>query len=48
MVISDDPGSNVLPGAFTLEGYRPGVDSVNRQLVETPGYLVGIVLQRRP
>ena len=47
-VIIGDPGSNELLGAFTLEGYRPGVDSVNRQLAETPGYLVGIALQRRP
>ena len=44
IVIFGEPGSGVLLGAFTLEGFRLGVDSVNRRLVETPGYLVGIVL----
>jgi clan AA aspartic protease len=48
IVIFGDPGSSVLLGAFTLEGYRLGVDSVNQRLVETPGYLVGIVLQTSP
>ena len=47
IVIFGEPGSSVLLGAFTLEGYRLGVDSVNQRLVETPGYLVGIVLQSR-
>jgi clan AA aspartic protease len=45
LVIFGDPGSTVLLGAFTLEGFRLGVDAVNQRLVETPGYLVGIRLK---
>ena len=45
LVIFGDPGSTVLLGAFPLEGFRLGVDAVNRQLIPAPGYLVGIRLQ---
>ena len=45
LVIFGEPGSTVLLGAFTLEGFRLGVDSVNQRLVPTPGYLVGIRIQ---
>ena len=45
LVIFGDPGSTVLLGASTLEGFRLGVDAVNRQLIPTPGYLVGIRLR---
>jgi aspartyl protease family protein len=45
MVIFGNPGSDALLGAFTLEGFGLGVDAVNRQLITTPGYLVGIRLQ---
>lgn len=44
LVIFGDPGSTVLLGAFTLEGFRLGVDAVNQRLIPTPGYLVGIRL----
>jgi predicted aspartyl protease len=43
LVISGDIGSQAILGAFTLEGFGLGVDAVNQRLVETPGYLVGIV-----
>ena len=42
MVIFGEPGSDVLLGAFTLEGFGLGVDAVNRQLSATPGDLVGM------
>jgi len=42
MVIFGEVGSDPLLGAFTLEGFGLGVDAVNRQLIPTPGYLVGI------
>ena len=42
MVIFGNRGSDALLGAFTLEGFGLGVDAVNRQLIPTPGYLVGI------
>jgi clan AA aspartic protease len=42
MVIFGDQGSGALLGAFTLEGFGLGVDAVNRQLIPTPGYLVGL------
>jgi hypothetical protein len=45
IVIFGEPGSTVLLGAFTLEGFRLGVDAVNRRLIETPGYLVSIIEQ---
>ena len=48
LVIFGDPGSTVLLGAFTLEGFRLGVDAVNLRLIPTPGYLVGIRLQGTP
>lgn len=47
IVIFGEPGSAILLGAFTLEGFRLRVDSVNKRLIETPGYLVGIVIQRQ-
>jgi predicted aspartyl protease len=43
LVIFGDPGSQPLLGAFTLEGFALGVDSVNQRLVPTPGYLVGLL-----
>lgn len=42
LAIFGESGSQTLLGAFTLEGFGLGVDSVNQRLVETPGYLVGI------
>lgn len=45
LAIFGEPGSTVLLGAFTLEGFRLGVDSVNQRLVPTPGYLVGLRLR---
>ena len=48
LVIFGEPGSTVLLGAFTLEGFRLGVDAVNKRLILTPGYLVGIRLQGTP
>ena len=42
LVIFGEPNSEPLLGAFTLEGLGLAVDSVNRRLVPTPGYLVGI------
>jgi aspartyl protease family protein len=43
LVIFGATGSLPLLGAFTLEGFGLGVDSANRRLVETPGYLVGLL-----
>jgi predicted aspartyl protease len=48
LAIFGEPGSTVLLGAFTVEGFRLGVDSVNKRLIATPGYLVGIRLQGTP
>jgi predicted aspartyl protease len=45
LVIFGDPGSEVLLGAFTLEGFGLGVDAVNMRLIPTPGLLVGLRLQ---
>jgi predicted aspartyl protease len=42
LVIFGDQGSEILLGAFTLEGFRLGVDAVNKRLVPTPGLLVGL------
>ena len=42
LVIFGDEGSEILLGAFTLEGFRLGVDAVNKRLVPTPGLLVGL------
>ncbi|HEX5368453.1 MAG TPA: retroviral-like aspartic protease family protein [Dehalococcoidia bacterium] len=47
LVVFGEPASSVLLGAFTLEGFRLGVDSVNKRLIPTPGYLVGIRLDDR-
>jgi hypothetical protein len=47
-VIFGEPGSTVLLGAFTLEGFRLGVDAVNKRLIPTPGFLVGIRLKDSP
>ena len=44
LVVFGEPDSSVLLGAFTLEGLRLGVDSVNKQLIPTPAYLVGLRL----
>ena len=45
LVVFGEPGSSILLGAFTLEGFRLGVDAVNRRLIPTPAYLVGIRLK---
>jgi predicted aspartyl protease len=45
LAIFGEPDSTVLLGAFTLEGFRLGVDAVNERLISTSGYLVGIRLQ---
>jgi clan AA aspartic protease len=48
LVIFGDPDSEPLLGAFTLEGFGLSVEPANRRLVPTPGFLVGIRLQREP
>ena len=45
LVFFGEPGSTVLLGAFTLEGFRLGVDAANHRLIPTPGYLVGLRLK---
>ncbi len=47
LVVFGEPESSVLLGAFTLEGLRLGVDSVNKRLISTPGYLIGLRLDDR-
>ncbi len=47
LVVFGEPESSVLLGAFTLEGLRLGVGSVNKRLISTPAYLVGLRLNDR-
>ena len=44
-VIFGERGSEPLLGAVTLEEFGLAVDPVNRRLMPTPGYLVGIIEQ---
>ena len=45
LVVFGERGSSILLGAFTLEGFRLGVDAVNKRLIPTPAYLVGVLLR---
>jgi aspartyl protease family protein len=45
-VVFGAPVSQALLGAFTLEGFGLGVDSVNRRLIETPAFLLAAELDR--
>ena len=42
LVVCGDSGTDVLLGAFTLEGFGLGVDPVNRRLIQVPGLLKAV------